>query len=103
MGLKTLANVFSIIAAVSDFGSSLFTDAGKLIKRTKAILGAIKAAATMIATILSATGHTLAAQIVGLGASILGFIDGHYVEKKSTGASTGGPTQFGWKKPSAWE
>lgn len=107
LGLKTLANVFSIIAAVADFGSSLFTDAGKLIKGTKAILGAIKAAANMVSTILSATGHAFAAQIVGLGSSILGFIDGHIQEVKDangkTVLGTNGLPKLEWKKPTAWE
>jgi RHS repeat-associated protein len=80
MGFQTASNIFGIISAAASFGSSLLTEGGKWVSKwtTKAILGAIKAGATLVSKTLTALGYTTAGQILGLVSSAADFAKNGY-------------------------
>ena len=96
LGLKTLSTIFGIIGAAASFGTNLLDKAGKLITLAKdgvkAILGAIKAGASLASKVLTAFGQKTAAGIMGFINAIAGAIDGILKQdalKDSAGKFTG--------------
>ncbi len=99
LGLNKAAGIFGIISAGIGFLSSLvnlYSVLGMLHpvanQVRQAVLSAISQGATLASRILSATGHRLASQWLGLASTVTGFISAGY--KKAQ--------QFKWH-PTNWE
>ncbi|MCI0559036.1 MAG: hypothetical protein MN733_11110, partial [Nitrososphaera sp.] len=105
VGLNTAAGIFGIISAAASFGTSLVGVKAELAKKAakqvanvaKAAWKAVAAGATLASRTLNAFGHKVAAQIFGLGNTVVGFIGDGFQDIKAGSTVTG----FKWA-PTNW-